>query len=184
VSTTERITPLDYKEAYEAMAQELRQLLLTVTDPESAQSFVEYAATNLKAAAAATPGFYVGEFYHRFQKAMRDDAKAEAARCERETGEIVSAGKRASVELNARLDVARKAGGQDVEHSIWQEGEQTKAKNQAAVDAIVNRLTIAMSRLRAVDDLGLALGGQRSSTHESAVERRQPVTKSMWFGRR
>jgi hypothetical protein len=166
VSTTERNTPLDYEEAYETMAQELKQLLSVVTGPESARSFVEEAVKKLNAAAATTAEFYAGEFYHMFQKAMKDDAKAEIASCERETEEIVSAGKRATIELNARLSVARKVGDQDIEHSIWREGEQTKARNQAAVDALTSRLTAGTWRLRAVDDVGRAFGGRRDPSTE------------------
>jgi hypothetical protein len=165
-SLTVRNSQLHYAEAYEKTAEELRQMLSKVTNHESAQSFVKEAGRQLKAAEAATPEFYTGEFYNRFQKEMRDEAKAEIARCERETEQIASAAKSAEVDLYARIAVARTAGDQDAEHSIWVEGEQRKADHQAAIDALTNRPNIGIWRLRAVDDLGVALGGQRNPTHE------------------
>jgi hypothetical protein len=165
-SPTERNNDLHYEEAYEKTTEDLRQMLSNVTTEESAQSFIEEATKKLNATAAATPEFYIGEFYHRFQKAMRDDAKAEIARCEHETEQFVSAGKRATVDLHTRLAAARAAGDQDLEHSIWREGELTKAENQAAVDALTSRLTAGTWRLRAVDDVGRAFGGRREPSDE------------------
>ena len=172
ISPTERIGELNFAEAYERTAEELRQMLFTVANHESAESFVEEAVRKLRATAAATPEFYIGEFYARFQKAMRDDAKAEIASCDTETEQITTGGKGATADLNARLDIARTAGDQDVEHAIWREGEQRKAEYQAAIDGLTDRLNLGTWRLRAVDALGLALGGQR----KSADERSQAAT--------
>ncbi len=163
---TEGNCPLEYQEAYDRMAQELRQQLEAVTNQESARSFVEEAVMKLKAAVASAPEFYVGEFYHKFQMPLRDDARAEIASSKRETEQITSRGIRQTADLNARLHIARQAGDHDAEHSLWIEAEQRKAENQAAVDALTNRLTLGALRLRAIDDLGSTFGYQRDSIHE------------------
>lgn len=160
-SATERNEPLTYKEAYERTARELRQLLSSVTDQNSAQSFVEEAVRKLKAAAADVPEFYIGEFLEKFQTQLKGDAEAELARSQNETEQIAARGKRQTAELNARLDVARADGDEDAVHSIWRESEQTRAENQAAVDALANRLTLGALRLSAVKDVAFALGYQR-----------------------
>jgi len=155
-----------WEEAYEGMAEELRQLLGAVEDGESARSFVEQAVGKLTAAELTTPEFYRGEFYHRFQQSVRNELNAEIASYERDIADISSASARKSAELEERLRIARASDDAEAEHSIWKERAQKQAEAQAAGDALIGRASLWTLRINAVDDLGRALGGSRSAPRQ------------------
>jgi hypothetical protein len=150
--------PQTWKEAYERITEELRRLLGTVRDDASARSFVEQAVRLVKAGATATAEFYTGEFYSRFRQAVFDEVNAEQASVERESADIKSASEAASEDINPRLQAARVSGDQDAEHAFWKEGDQKNAEYKAAGAALKQRLSLCVSQLRAVIDLGYALG--------------------------
>jgi hypothetical protein len=150
--------PQHYAEAYEMIGEELRRMLETVTTDEDAHAFVEQATQRVISAAASVPEFYPGEFYVPWGQVTREDLIAEATKVQCAMEDLIAAPAAVVDEFNERLRIAREAGDREAEHEVWRE-EDRKRKEMAAV---LNQGNALLVRLKAVHELGTALGLTRS----------------------
>jgi hypothetical protein len=149
---------LHYREAYEKTAVELFQLLSNVTTKWAAQSFTEEAVSRVKAVAAVTDEFYIGEFYSWFRQEANEESKRQSTKLTEELAEIRSTTEEALADVNERLFEARTAGDRGAEHALWGEAERKQTEPQAAVERIRRQLRADLWQIYAVLDMAPGLG--------------------------
>ena len=150
---------MNYRTTYDRLLEQLMHDLSEVETDESGHDFSAHAAQRLKAEAATTREFYIGEFLNMLKDAVMRQATTEIAACKQVVRDSNLEASLAKVELQARLEVARAANDREAEHAVWQEREERQVACQAKVDAAEKRVDFASIRLTAYSSLASAFGG-------------------------
>jgi hypothetical protein len=144
--------------AYHSLTKDLLRSLRAVTSEASAHAFSIHAALKVRTADAETPDFNPGEFYDGFRQATIVTSDNDVAKLDKERRAIDAASEELSDELTTRLRTARASADQVAEGVIWKVRENMQAYVQADADALNERFNYEIWRIRAVANLGSALG--------------------------
>lgn len=149
---------MQYEEVYETLQQTLIRMLGEVFDAETADSFAAQAVSDLRSAQETTEEFYVGEFYERLRPVVLEKLTSDLRRCEREAEEVQAQARAIGADLTRRLNAARAAGDQALQHAIWGEREVKQKEVQAKIDALTEDANVIGFRMQAIIKVGSAFG--------------------------